>query len=49
MYGSDAVPFHGLSGLLVLVDGLLGEFPMRPVGAPEKTELLDEVVHEQVR
>lgn len=25
MYGSDIVPFHGLSGLLVLVVGLLGE------------------------
>jgi hypothetical protein len=50
MYDSDIIPFHGLSGLLVLVVGLLGEVPVRPVGAPEKTELLDEamkVVHEK--
>jgi hypothetical protein len=40
MYDSDIIPFHGLSGLLVLVNGQLGEFPVRPVGTPEKTELL---------
>jgi hypothetical protein len=42
MYDSDIIPFHGLSGLLVLVNGLRlsGEFPVRPVGTPEKTELL---------
>jgi hypothetical protein len=44
MYDSDTIPFHGSSGLLVLVDGLVGEVPVRPVGAPEKSELLDEAV-----
>ena len=43
-YGSDVVPFMILSGLLVLVDGLLGDAPVRPVGVPEKIELLDEAV-----
>ena len=42
MYSSDINFFHGLSGLLVLVDGLLGEVAERPVGASEKTDLLDE-------
>lgn len=42
----DSIPFHGLSGLPVLVDGQLGEVrvPVRPVVAPGKTELLDEAV-----
>ena len=44
MYDSDNIPFHRLSGLLVLVNGLLGEVPVCPVGASEKTELLDEAV-----
>jgi hypothetical protein len=51
MYDSDIIPFHGLSGLPVLVAGLLGEVPVRPVVAPGRTELLDEavkVVREQV-
>lgn len=39
MYDSDTIPW-----LLVLVDGLVGEVPVRPVGAPEKSELLDEAV-----
>ena len=36
MYGSDIILFHGLSGLLVLVDGLQGEVPVRPVGGDFK-------------
>jgi hypothetical protein len=28
----------------VFVGGLLGDVPVHPVGAPEKTELLDEAV-----
>ena len=40
LYDSDIIPFHGPSGSLVLVNGLLGEFPMRFVGTPEKTEML---------
>ena len=43
LYDSDIIPFYGLSGLLVLVDGLLGEVPVRPVGAPEETKLAEAV------
>ena len=31
MYDLDIVPFHGLSGLVGLVVGLLGEVPLRPI------------------
>ena len=42
LYDSGIILFYGLSRLLVLA--MLCEFPVRPVDAPEKTELLDEAV-----
>ncbi len=49
MSGSDIISFHGPSGLLGhirlgVLRGPLDEVPVRPVGGPEKTELLDELV-----
>ena len=43
-FDADLIPLEGPTGLLGRVGRLLDKAPMRPVGAGEKHELLDDLV-----